>query len=94
MLKKIFNWFRTSKNKSAFTIIETLVPDHIRVTGRQYPIVFTHTTNLAAGEIRKIKFEKNTILRPGQAFIFTDKYGVVHTWVYLGYDFFKLVLKA
>lgn len=84
-----------SEPKSPFTIIGTEVPYHIKEVGKLYPILHTVATNKALGEIRKFVFhEKENILRVGQAFIINNDKGTDSTWIHLGNDFFKLVMKA
>lgn len=86
-----------SKQKSqSFTIVEiSEIPFHIKEIAKLYPILHTVAANKALGEIRKFEFlpHKENSLRVGQAHLLR-KNGLDQTWIHLGNDFFKLIMKA
>ena len=95
MLRKLINFF-TNKRFQPFIIVEAdEVPLHIREIGKLYPILHTVAGNRALGEVKRFEFEpgRENTLRTGQAFILHEK-GLAYTWIHLGNDFFKLVMKA
>ena len=97
MLLSIFKRFKKhidEQKKPPFTIHEVEVPHDIKQVAKLYPILHTVAGNLAVGELRKFEFTKPNILRVGQTIIINEKFGVVSIWIHLGYDFFKLVMKA
>jgi hypothetical protein len=91
ILKKLFSG---KPKKAPFTIVEITVPLGIKEVAKHHPILHTVAGNRALGEIRKFIFVKQNILREGQAMIINEKHGVTCTWVHLGDDYFKLVMKA
>lgn len=93
MISKIKNWFK-KEEKLPFTIVEVDVPEQIHILSKNYPILHTVANNRAVGEVRKFNFQKENTLRLGQAMIIHEPFGLTCTWVHLGNDFFKLVMKA
>jgi hypothetical protein len=94
LLKIIWHFFFPKKTVS-FDIVEPKeIPFHIKEIGKLYPILHTVTANKALGEIKLFIF-KNRVhqLRVGQAAVIQrEKYTC--TWIHLGHDYFKLVMKA
>jgi len=93
-LVKLFKQKITENNKQPFTIHETEIPFDIKQISKLYPILHTVAGNRAVGEVRKFEFVKPNTLRKGQAIIINEKFSIVSTWIHLGNDFFKLVMKA
>jgi hypothetical protein len=85
-----------SKSDHPYEITDAAeVPFHIKEIGRMYPILHTVAGNQAVGEIRLFVFNhKENSLRVGQALIKREKKGLTSTWIHLGNDYFKLVMKA
>lgn len=94
LIKNIWNVF-FSKKQHPFNIeITENVPFHIKEIAKLYPILHLVANNRAVGEIAKFEFNHENVLRTGQAIIINGKQGMVSTWVHLGNDFFKLIMKA
>lgn len=92
--KRIINLFLNKKYQPV-TIVAAEIPFHVKEVAKLYPILHTVAANRAVGEVMKFYFEpgKENKLRIGQAFLITEK-GITSTWIHVGHDFFKLVMKA
>lgn len=95
LFRKIANLFLNKKFQPFIIVEPKETPLHIREIAKLYPILHTVAGNRAVGEIRLFEFEpgRENKLRTGQAFIIHEK-GLAHTWIHLGNDYFKLVMKA
>jgi hypothetical protein len=95
LIKKIKEFFSIRPPQS-FVIADPIeVPFHIKELAKCYPILHTVAGNKAVGEIKVFQFNpgKENEKRVGQAHIL-NKGRYAETWIHLGNDYFKLVMKA
>lgn len=84
-----------NKKYEPVIITEVAIPFHIKEIAKLYPLLHTVAGNKAVGEIRLFQFDTGheNKLRVGQAFVMKKK-GDHSVWVHLGFNYFKLVMKA